>query len=43
MTLNDKTKIIASSWPESFEKLILVGTASVSIEKGEKLEVLKID
>ena len=43
MTLNDKSKIIASSWPKSFEKLILAGTASVSIEKGEKLEVLKID
>lgn len=43
MTLADKTKIIVSSWPTAFEKLILKSTASVSIEKGSEFKVLKVD
>lgn len=42
LTLADKTKIIAPSWPEAFEKLILDSTASVSIEKGLEFKVLKV-
>ncbi|OGE64652.1 isoleucine--tRNA ligase [Candidatus Daviesbacteria bacterium RIFCSPLOWO2_02_FULL_36_7] len=42
LTLADKTKIIAVSWPVAFESQILAGTASISIEKGEQLQVLKI-
>ncbi|MDP3758281.1 MAG: DUF5915 domain-containing protein, partial [Candidatus Daviesbacteria bacterium] len=40
LTLGDKTKIIAASWPKSFEKQILAGTASVSIEKGPGFKVI---
>src|SRR3989344_2059389 len=43
LTLTDKTKIMATSWPRSFEKQILAGTASVSIEKGSEFKVLKVD
>ena len=42
MTRSDKTKIIAPSWPASFEKFILVTTTSVSITKGDHLEVNKV-
>ncbi len=42
MTLADKTKIIAPDWPAAFEKEILKSTASVSIEKGPELKVLKV-
>ena len=42
MTLADKTKIIASEWPQKFEKLILTNTASVSIKKGPEFKVIKI-
>ncbi|MDD5415819.1 MAG: isoleucine--tRNA ligase [Candidatus Daviesbacteria bacterium] len=42
LTLADKTKIIAPSWPKSFEKQIIAGTASVSIEKGPEFKVLKV-
>lgn len=41
LTLADKTKIVARSWPKSFEEQILKSTASVSIEKGPQLKVLK--
>lgn len=41
MTLADKTKIIASGWPQTFEKEILRSTASVSIEKGPEFKVIK--
>jgi len=40
-TLADKTKILAPSWPRDFEEQILKSTASVSIAKGETLQVLK--
>ena len=43
LTLLDKTKIIASSWPVAFEKQILKATTSVSIEEGAEFKVLKID
>jgi isoleucyl-tRNA synthetase len=43
LTLSDKTKIIVSSWPTAFEKQILRSTASLSIEKGTELKVLKVD
>lgn len=42
LTLVDKTKIIAVSWPVAFEKLILKSTGSVSIEKGEELQASKV-
>lgn len=42
LTLTDKTKIITASWPTSFEKMILASTASLSIEKGQELKVLKV-
>ncbi|MDP3948301.1 MAG: isoleucine--tRNA ligase [bacterium] len=42
LTLSDKIKIIVASWPKAFEKQILTGTASVSIEEGSKLKVLKV-
>ncbi len=43
LTLVDKTKITAPSWPKDFEKQILVGTASVSIQKGNELSVIKVE
>lgn len=43
LTLADKTKIIVPSWPRTFEKQILAGTASVSIEKGEQFAVFKLN
>ncbi len=43
LTLADRTKIIVSNWPEAFEKQILKSTASLSIEKGLKFKVLKVD
>lgn len=42
LTLSDKTRIIAPSWPADFKQQILKSTASVSIEKGEVLTVEKI-
>ena len=42
LTLTDKTKIMATSWPRSFEKQILAGTASISIEEGSEFKVLKV-
>ncbi len=42
-TLVDKTKIIVDSWPKDFEKLILSNTSSISIEKGEKLQIIKVE
>ncbi len=39
MTLKDKTKIIAPSWPKAFEEQIISQTASVSISKGPELKV----
>ncbi len=41
LTLSDKTKIIAVSWPKAFEKQLLAGTASISIEEGSELKVSK--
>ena len=40
-TLDDKTKILAPSWPKDFEEVILKNTASVSISNSETLQVLK--
>ncbi len=42
LTLADKTKIISPSWPKAFESQIISGTASVSITKGETLQVIKV-
>ena len=39
LTLEDKTRIEAPSWPEKFESQILAGTASVEIVKGRELKV----
>lgn len=41
LTLSDKTKIVASSWPKKYEELILKSTASISIKKRNKLQVIK--
>ena len=43
MTLADKTKVEAPSWPEKFEELILASTASASIARGEVLKVQRIE
>ncbi|MCR4305773.1 MAG: isoleucine--tRNA ligase, partial [Candidatus Daviesbacteria bacterium] len=43
LTLADKTKIIVSDWPKTFEKQILKNTASLSIEEGTEFKVLKVD
>lgn len=42
LTLADRTKIIAPNWPKDFEKQILSATASISIEKGETLSIIKV-
>lgn len=42
LTLSDKTKIEASSWPKNFENQILKATGSVSISQGDELKVLKV-
>ncbi|MBI4036719.1 isoleucine--tRNA ligase [Candidatus Daviesbacteria bacterium] len=42
LTLADKTVVEAPSWPKSFEKKILAGTASVSIVKGQQLKISKV-
>jgi len=42
LTLADKTKISAPSWPQKFAREILTGTASESISKGPQLKVTKI-
>ena len=42
LILTDKTKVTAVSWPVAFEKQILNGTASVSIEKGPEFKVQKV-
>ena len=42
LTLSDKTKIKAPSWPKRYEEMILRGTASVGISKGQSLEVIKV-
>ncbi len=43
LTLADKTKIVAPTWPKVFEKQILASTASISLIKGEQLQVLKAE
>ncbi len=43
LTLENKTKIIAPSWPAAFEKQILASTASVSIIKGPEFQVINLD
>jgi len=43
LTLADKTKIEAPSWPKDYEKVILRQTASVSIEIGDSLKVFKVN
>ena len=40
---SDKTRVIAPSWPEAFEKQILSSTASVSITKGDEFKVSKVE
>ncbi len=42
LTLADKTKIFAPNWPKDFEDLIIKNTASVFLEKGEELKVVKL-
>ena len=42
LTLADKTKVISPSWPKAFEQLILKNTASVSISKGNSLQISKL-
>ena len=42
LTLEDKTRIEAPSWPVRFEKEILAGTASLEIVKGSELKVTAI-
>lgn len=42
LTLSDKTKIFFTSWPASYENFILKSTASVSIERGAELKVVKV-
>lgn len=42
LTLADKTKIMAPDWPKEFERQILKGTASISIEESQDLTVLKV-
>ena len=42
LTLNDKTKIFAPSWPAALESQILAGTASLSIAKGDEFKVEKV-
>lgn len=41
LTLADKTKITATSWPKDFEKEILQNTASISIVEGSEFKVEK--
>ncbi len=43
LTLRDKTDIKLPSWPKKFEKMILQQTASISIEKGKQLKVIKFN
>lgn len=42
LSLADKIKIFAPSWPSSFEKEILAKTLSISIEKSDQLRIEKI-
>lgn len=42
LTLADKTKVFAPSWPKSHEGMILKGTASISITKAIELKVEKV-
>ena len=42
LTLADRIKIIAPFWPKAFQQQILTSTVSVSIAKGDKLQVLKV-
>ncbi|MDO8619083.1 MAG: isoleucine--tRNA ligase [Candidatus Daviesbacteria bacterium] len=42
LTLEDKTEIVAPSWPKEFEEQIIKGTASVSIKVGSELKVTKV-
>ena len=39
LTLADKTRIEAPNWPKAYEGMILLGTASVKISRGDKLKV----
>lgn len=43
LTLRDKTKIYAPSWPADFEKQILSKTASVSISLADQFRVVKAE
>jgi isoleucyl-tRNA synthetase len=42
LLVQDKIKIFAPTWPQSFEKEILTKTLSVSIEKSDSLRIEKI-
>ncbi len=42
LSLDDKIKIIAPSWPTSFQKELLDKTLGISIEKGESLIIQKV-
>lgn len=42
LTLNDKIKIGAPSWPKNFEELILRSTASVGIAKSNTLGIVRV-
>jgi isoleucyl-tRNA synthetase len=43
LQVSDKISIVASSWPQTFEKEILSKTLAVSIIKGDTLTINKID
>ena len=43
LKIEEKIKLIAPSWPKEFEKEILTKTMAVSITKGEKLAILKLN
>ena len=42
LTLEDKTRIEAPSWPKDYEKQILYGTASIEITRGTQLKLEKV-
>ncbi len=42
LTMVDKTRIQAPSWPKDFEDQIIKATSSISISVGEELKVIKV-
>ena len=43
LTLADKTRILAPNWPKKFEALILKNTSSMTISKGQSLQILRVE